>query len=128
MRLITDKDSIRIAQTVLWVMLFQLWSPAILATTSEPDHSGYFETLCTIQGYKTVWVDIDGEQDNKISTVFECPYCLFNLSSIDTLNLNDCTLPAFIGNNQYDSCDIKIGFRSDVLLGSQYIRGPPLIR
>jgi len=128
MRLIAHKNSIRVARTILWAMLFQFFSPAILAATSEPDNTGYFETLCTIQGYKTVWVDVGSDQDNKIATVFECPYCLFNLASIDVLNLESWTHPTFVGNHQYGSSDVQIGFRSDILLDSQYIRGPPLIR
>lgn len=126
MRLIADKDSIRIARTVLWVMLFQLFSPAILATTSEPEQNGYLATLCTVQGYKTVWVYLDDDESNEVASTFECPYCFFNLVSSDIINLEADTLFELLDVHQNDIPTIQKNFQSGVLLESLPIRGPPL--
>ncbi len=126
MNIVAHINAIRIARTILWVMLFQLFSPAILAATSDPDQNGYFDTFCTVQGYKTVWIDLDNNQNSETATVVECPYCLFNLVSTDTVSQEVETLFAFLENRHYGLPSVQISFQTGIFLESLPIRGPPL--
>ena len=84
MRLILgNKSQYAIRMTIL-VMLFQLLSPAVSALMAEPQKSGSFSTICTIQGYQQVWIETGGQPLHAKTS--NCPVCLLNLGSIDTIN------------------------------------------
>ncbi|MBT3309860.1 MAG: DUF2946 family protein [Gammaproteobacteria bacterium] len=73
------------ARVVLWVLLLQLISPAVYALVSEPEPNGYLTTYCSVQGTQMVWVEFEEEQSGSFVADIECPYCLLNLFSADSM-------------------------------------------
>ncbi len=80
----TNKNKLYAVRIVILVMLFQLFSSTVFALILQPDSKGYFPTVCTIQGYKQIWIETE-EKDSIDSIVTSCPYCLFNAVDFDTI-------------------------------------------
>ncbi len=79
-----NKNKLHAVRIVILVMLFQLFSSTVFALILQPDSKGYFSTVCTIQGYKQIWIETE-EKDSIDSIVASCPYCLFNAVDFDTI-------------------------------------------
>lgn len=117
---------LRSVQALLWVLLFQFLSPALYALTTDPEPNGYLATLCTIEGYQKVWIDLDGEPDGSDSVHFECPSCLFNLISSDIAGTTLQPLLAYNASKySYFSTDQQHPLGQS-LLNSLHIRAPPI--
>ncbi len=128
MNAITNKNTLRIAYVVVFVMLFQLLSSTftLVSAASHQNKSKSLLTLCTAQGYQQVWVDLESENNpDSAVTVVSCLYCLFNnivLDAIDT-KLDYYSNPADDVTDNF--LDHQIGYYSKVLSKSLSIRAPP---
>jgi hypothetical protein len=80
---ITNTNSvIRVARITLWVMLLQIFTATGYAMAVEAEPNGYMTSICTTQGYQSVWIDLGSDNSEKL-TVTECPNCLLNLITAD---------------------------------------------
>ncbi len=124
MQLMTRKNIFHTVRMMVLVMLFQLFSPAVFALTSESKENGYFSILCTTQGYKQVWIALNDEKDAE-HTVFSCPYCSFSLNILDVINSNTGYYLDFVDGFTDDFLITQNKSQSEVLLKSLPIRAPP---
>ncbi len=85
----------RIARLVLWVMLLQTFSITAHAVLDEPGPDGYMASICTSQGYQTIWIDLEQDSGEELG-VTECPHCLFNLITADVVFSSENQLAAAI--------------------------------
>lgn len=120
----TNKNILYTARIVTLAMLFQLLSSSIFALVSTPQETKNLLTVCTTQGYKQIWVNLESES-NPESSVVSCPYCLFNHIELDAINTN---LVRYL--NSKDALTDRFLVTQDSLSPLLYaellsIRGPP---
>ncbi len=123
----TKKNIVRTIYVVILVALFQLFSPTIFSLTVDFKQSGKFLTICTMQGYKQVWINSDDEQHDTDSVDLSCPYCLLNISVLDIINTNTKYYFDSVDEYVYSSIIIQNNVQSKMLLGFLTIRAPPYL-
>ena len=125
MYLISNKNMPNTIRVLILVMLFQLLSPAVFALVSEPKKAGHFSTLCTLQGYKQIWVGSNDEQKESDSATLSCPYCLFNLSALDAISTQSIDSLNAPESYFYHVLISQDGTQTKSLLTFLLIRAPP---
>lgn len=121
------KNRIRITYVIILALLFQLFSPTIFALTTDSKQSGKFFTICTMQGYKQVWINLDDEQHDTNSVDLSCPYCLLNISILDVINTNTKYYFDSVDEYVYSSIVIQNNVQPKALLKFLAIRAPPYL-
>ncbi|SFV88111.1 hypothetical protein MNB_SUP05-SYMBIONT-5-273 [hydrothermal vent metagenome] len=107
-------------------MLFQVFVPTVFALTFEEKQSGKSFTVCTMQGYKQIWIDSEEKQDTNSAT-WECAYCLLNISALDAVNLDASYALNFSNERIYTFTTVQNNIQSKTLFRFLAIRAPPLI-
>ena len=125
MHLMTNKNTLHTIRMMVLVMLFQLFSPVAFALISDSKETGRFATLCTLQGYKQVWMESAAEQKDVETTELSCPYCLLNIGALDAINSNTKYPFDFSNDFSNDFLVVQNKAQSKVLLSSLSIRAPP---
>ncbi len=70
---------------VILTMLLQSLLPLAFALTSTPQQNKSLVTVCTMQGYKQIWTNLE-TKNNPDSTTISCPYCLLNHIELDAID------------------------------------------
>ncbi len=122
----TNKNKVNAIYIVILAMLFQVFVPTVFALTFEEKQSGRSFTVCTIQGYKQIWVDLDEKRDTN-STTLECAYCLLNISALDAVNFDTSYALNFLNEHIYTFTTIQNNIQSKTLFRFLAIRAPPFI-
>jgi hypothetical protein len=122
-----SKNRIRIIYVIILALLFQLFSPTIFALTTDFKQSGKLFTICTMQGYKQVWINLDDEQHGTNSVDLSCPYCLLNISVLDAINTNTKYYFNPVDEHVYSSIVIQNNIQPKALLKFLAIRAPPYL-
>ncbi|CAC9440756.1 hypothetical protein [uncultured Gammaproteobacteria bacterium] len=122
-----NKNRAKIIYAVIFVSLFQLLSSTVFALTLGSEQGGKYLTVCTMQGYKQIWVNADNEQHDTNSADLSCPYCLLNMGALDVINTN--VEHYFNFSNEYTNSftTVQNTLQSEVLLKFLAIRAPPIL-
>ncbi len=72
-------------QILVFVFLFNIFSPAALALVEKNQNNGHFSIVCSLEGYKKIWINSNTENNNTNNSVVSCPYCLTNYDTNDIL-------------------------------------------
>lgn len=119
-------NRIKTVYAVIFFTLCQLLSSTVFALTFESEQGGKYLTVCTMQGYKQVWVDLEEKQDTNVATL-ECAYCLLHISALDAINL-DTSYGLIVSNERIDALTtIQNNIQSKMLCSFLAIRAPPFI-
>ena len=121
------KNRIRIIYVIILLLLFQLFFPTIFALTTDSKQSGKLFTMCTMQGYKQVWINLDDERHGTNSVDLTCPYCLLNMSVSDVINTNTKYYFDPVDEYVYSSIVIQNNVQPKALLKFLAIRAPPYL-
>ncbi len=124
----TNKNRVCTIYVLILATLFQLFSPTIFALTADFKQSGKFFTICTMQGYKQVWINSDDEQHNPSSVDLSCPYCLLNISVLDIIDTNVKYYFDSVNEYVYSFIVIQNNVQSKTLLKFLAIRAPPYLK
>ncbi len=84
---ITNKNRLHTARIVILTLLFQLLSSSVFALVSTPQENESLLTICTAQGYKQVWVNLESEKKPHFAAS-NCAYCLLNHIELDAIDLD----------------------------------------
>ncbi len=122
-----NKNRLNTIRIVILVMLFQLFSPTVFALKADPEQDGYFTKICTIKGVKQVLVYADNKQDSANIEALNCPYCLLNIATLDTIDSNKNYVINFVNDRLYDLLIVQDDIQSNILFKSFAIRAPPFL-
>jgi len=123
----TNKNKVNAIYIVILAMLFQVFAPTVFALTSETQQTGKFFTVCTMQGYQQVWVDLEDEQHDTNLVGSECLYCSLNISTLDAINLDITYYFNFLDEYAPSFTTLQNNIQSKTLFRFLAIRAPPLI-
>ena len=127
MQLMTNNNILYTIRMMVLVMLFQLLSPAVFALVSDPVEKGHFSTICTMQGYKQLWIAPNDEKKDLDLSKLNCPYCLLNLGAVDGINSNTEYYLNLVDSFSDDLLTVQSKNQLEVLSKSLPIRAPPCL-
>lgn len=112
---------------VLLVLLFQLFTPSISIAVAKTSDDGYFSQVCTLQGFKQIWIQADNHPSQDSLVVSDCPYCLLSAFEFDATE-QTTQLFSISGNKLLENTkDIQSSIQTNAKLKIFAIRAPPYI-
>ena len=127
MQLMTNNNILYTIRMMVLVMLFQLLSPAVFALVSDPVEKGHFSTICSMQGYKQLWIASNDEKKDLDLSKLNCPYCLLNLGALDGINSNTEYYLNLVDSFSDDLLVVQSKNQLEFLSKSLPIRAPPCL-
>ncbi|MDC9715151.1 MAG: hypothetical protein PSN36_04965 [Gammaproteobacteria bacterium] len=122
-----NKNRVKTIYAVIFASLFQLLSSTVFALTLGSEQGGKYLTVCTMQGYKQIWVNADNEQHDTNSADLSCPYCLLNMGALDAINTNAEYYLNFSDEYTNSFITVQNTIQSKFLLKFLAIRAPPIL-
>ncbi len=124
---ITNNTKLFLARVVLLVLLFQLFTPSISVAVTKTNNDGYFSQVCTLQGFKQIWIQADNQDNQGSLIVSDCPYCLLSIFEVDAIEQTTQFFSIPVNKVFENTKVVQSSIHRDAKLKIFAIRAPPYI-